>query len=600
MADEPEPPPPPEGDEEWWPGWPDINQMYRHPAFTVQRPHGGYIEGGDYTRGSTDADTPQTAIRYPISTNVPLPAAAVGQGILYTRPYDYHTVEIFWAIPGQVADKWAEMAIVRSAFGYPDTVNDGQTIYRGYRTTMFPPDGDVPDDFTAPALYDLRNPQMGGKGQLTSGRYYYYSLFFRVNLEWKRSFSSATLLPRNFGHSDHLWNSLPPYYQWTDNQQREGDGDLRRFLRVFGFELDQTREYVEQWQELYHVDFCPAPLLRRLGPNFDVRFESGIGEIRYRSLLAEIGLLYGIRGTRPCLEKVCEAVSKYECDVTQTGNLMTLPDDSDFFEGTGNWAGANPALTPGTVIGVGAGPVLTPDKVFFKISSQGAGLAHPAVQPPSGYGRGVMEVWTAEADELTDVFITCGAGIAYDVYTGKDPDNPDVDLPYGPRYIYPIQVGILSDVAGVYSFTCQIRMPVPYPIDIMLLWFDTHGAATTTSFIERTDSTATLAPPADTWTPFQVVGAVPDGAVYAVPAISFDARAAGPTAAISPIIYIAGAAVYNFGSAQRVSSEAPNPYLLMGDEMRRMGGPIATPPAPDSGQPPLPAPYPGYPLGEKK
>jgi hypothetical protein len=108
---------------------------------------------------------------------------------------------------------------------------------------------------------------------------------------------------------------------------------------VFGFELDQTREYVEQWQELYHIDYCPVPLLRRLGPNFGVQFESGVGDIRYRSLLSQIGHLYGIRGTRRCLERVCSAVSKYECDVTQTGNLMTLPDDSDFFEGVGNWDG---------------------------------------------------------------------------------------------------------------------------------------------------------------------------------------------------------------------------------------------------------------------
>jgi hypothetical protein len=245
------------------------------------------------------------------------------------------------------------------------------------------------------------------------------------------------------------------------------------------------------------------------------------------------------------------------------------------------------------VIGVGAGPVLAPNKVFFKSST--------TMQPPNGYGRGVMEVWTAEADELTDVFITCGAGIAYDVYTGKDPDT-GVDLPYDPRYIYPVQVGILSDVDGVYSFSCQIKMPVTYPVDIMLLWFDTDGAATTTSFISRTDANSIAPAVANTWTSYQVIGTVPDGAVYAVPAISLDARAAGPDSPldVSPIVYVAGAAVYNFGSAQRVSSEAPNPYLLMGDEMRRLGGPIATPPAPDSGQPPLPAPYPGYPLGEKK
>lgn len=594
MSDEPDPPPPSEGDEEWWPGYPDIGQMYRHPAFTVQRQIGGYVEGGDWTRGSTGGtDTPQTAIRYPISPSVTGTAAA-GQGVLYTRPYDYHTVEIFWGIPGKVADKWAEMAVIRSAFGYPDTVNDGQAIFHGYRTTMFPPDGDVPDDFLAPPLYDLRNPRKGGKGQLTSGRYYYYSLFFRMNLEWKRSFTSATLLPRNFGHSEHLWNTLPPYYQWIDDQQRDGEGDLRRFLRVFGFELDQTREFVEQWQELYHVDFCPVPLLRRLGTNFDVKFEShGIGDIRYRSLLSEIGLLYSIRGTRPCLEKVCEAVSKYECDVTQTGNLMTMPDDSDFFEGTGNWAGLNPALNPDTIMGSDV-TILAPDKVFFKSSDLQDLTSHPMMQPPVGYGRGVMEVWTTEADEVSDVLITCGCGIAYDVYKGKDEDGHDI-LPYGARYIYPIQVGILADNKGVYSFSAQIKMPVTYPVDLMILWFDTEGAASATSFIARTAANPLAPTTANTWTPYQVIGEVPTDAVYAVPAIYLSPRAHGPDSPqdLSPIVYIAGAAVYNFGSAERISSAPPNPYLQLGNALEWIGPPTATPP------PPLPSPYPGFPIGEK-
>ena len=86
---------------------------------------------------------------------------AAGRGILYTRPYDYHTVEIFWGIPGKVFNSWAEMAIVRSAFGYPATVNDGQTIFRNHQHDDVP--GRVcPKDFIfAPALYDLRDPTRG-------------------------------------------------------------------------------------------------------------------------------------------------------------------------------------------------------------------------------------------------------------------------------------------------------------------------------------------------------------------------------------------------------------------------------------------------------
>ena len=74
------------------------------------------------------------------------------------------------------------------------------------------------------------------------------------------------------------------------------------------------------------------------------------------------------------------------------------------------------------------------------------------------------------------MLLTCGCGIAYDTYTGKDAEGND--NPYGPRYIYPIQVGVLADADGVYSFSCQIKMEVPYPVDLMILWYDTDGGVT--------------------------------------------------------------------------------------------------------------------------
>ena len=300
-----------------------------------------------------------------------------------------------------------------------------------------------------------------------------------------------------------------------------------------------------------------------------------------------LGSCTRVRGTRPCLEQVCEAVSKYECDVTQTGNLMTLPDDSDFFEGTGNWAGINTALNPDTIIGSDV-TMLEPMHVLYRPTK--------AVPPPVGYGRSVMEVYTTEANETTDVLITCGCGIAYDTYTGKDSEGND--NPYGPRYIYPIQVGVLADADGVYSFSCQVKMEVPYPVDLMILWYDTDGGVL--DYIGKSTA-GPVAPPNTNWKAYQCTGTVPEGGVYAVPAIYLKTRVgSGAISGKSPSVFIAGAAVYLFGSAKRVSSEAPNPYLEMGNVMKRIGEPTDTPPAPDAGQPPLPAPYPGYQIGQKQ
>ena len=121
-------------------------------------------------------------------------------------------------------------------------------------------------------------------------------------------------------------------------------GYLQQFLSVFGFELDTCREFVESWQHVYDVDWSPIRLLRKLGQNFGLDYEQGVGDIRYRSLFSELGRFYEIRGTQTCLEGVIRRMSKYHTTVTAGSNLMLLPDDSDFYQGTGQLGRRAPRL----------------------------------------------------------------------------------------------------------------------------------------------------------------------------------------------------------------------------------------------------------------
>ena len=155
-------------------------------------------------------------------------------------------------------------------------------------------------------------PPLVDDGLLPTGRWYHYGLFFKISeVEWIQGMVDSTLLPRDFGHTEHLWDNVPPYYRWTDENSLVGDGFLKQFLSVFGFELDTCREYIESWQHVYDADWSPIRLLRKLGQNFGLEYEQGIGDIRYRSLFSELGRFYEIRGTNECLEGVIRRVSKY-------------------------------------------------------------------------------------------------------------------------------------------------------------------------------------------------------------------------------------------------------------------------------------------------
>lgn len=354
-------------------------------------------------------DVQKSALRFPTTTDFGI-EELTGTGVFYARPLDYGAVEITWGITLDL-NKWNEVAVVRSAMGFPATVNEGQTIFRATQAKLFPQgyttnkDADGKQPVEARKIYDPRDmPGVGTQVTLPGGFWYYYTLFFRSGTKWHKYMVTSALLPRNYHHAEHLFNNLPPYYQWTDEQMRggAGDGDLRRFLKLIGFDLDLTREYVQGWLDLYHTDFTPVPLLRRLGVNFGVPYEAGIGDIRYRGLISKIGFLYRSRGTARGLREMVVSVTKCSTEVTPSANIMLLPDDSDFFEGTGSWAGIHPT-TP-----------LTGMVVTNPLPASRVRLAHGVTTPPvpDNSGRGMMRMWTSKADATASVFITCGDGIA--------------------------------------------------------------------------------------------------------------------------------------------------------------------------------------------
>lgn len=301
------------------------------PAFTV-----GRVGGGDFVRGRPLER--QNALRYKVHKVVRNTASdkIAVKSSLTAVPTDYGKVELSWAWPTAYKD-WNEVSIVRSGFGHPSTVNDGMTVFRSTKDDypFFDSDG-------TPLTITIEDTN------LQPGRWAYYTVFFYIN-RWEPVMYAESLTPRNFDHYTHLWEGLPEYYRYVDSRFRGDQGFLQQFLRMFGFELDLTREYVETWQDVYHTDFSPFPLLRQVGLELGIGDEQGLGEIRTRALIGQVHELYDSRGTAAGLQLLVEAGSKYDTTVTMGRNLMLLPDDAEFVTGTGNWvlcdAGLNTRIT---------------------------------------------------------------------------------------------------------------------------------------------------------------------------------------------------------------------------------------------------------------
>jgi len=585
--------------DEWWP------ENYDRPAFQVQRQVYGAVEGGDYVRGSTQlkgtlsgaatalpsgpvegdmwlvgspvptaiptytppgtppppsrpaavgdvirrqgaawvnigpiAQSVSTALRYPRTDTGA--SSIAGTALMHVAPINYSTVQIEWGWPAAPNDDWLEVALVRSAFGRPSTVNDGATVYRR-----------VHADFVVNSV--VQDPPILLDEQLPAGRWYHYSLFFKVGpVEWVRGMVSSCLLPRNLQHAQHLWENVPPYYRWVDGQQSYREGRLRQFLNVFGFELDNEREFIESWQHVYDSDWSPIRLLRKLGPNFGVPYEAGLGDIRYRSLMADIGNLYKTRGTRPGLEHLVANMSKYQCTATAGSSLMLTPDDSDFFRGSGNWAGMHPQTNMGQTF-------LAPDKVFLDKAPVGE------VIPPKG--RGALKVWTLAADATTNLMITTGDGIRY--------PNNNAD-PTTMKEILPGSYGIPAYPRRSYGMSFAIRVSTsPLNVEACLMYFGKGG---TPFDLLATFKSPTVGISDTAWHDYTIKGTAPTGTAFVVPGIICSSRpAAGGS--VSPSIYVAGVMVYAAGDEGEVLAVPPDRYLTMGDPGELIGAASPAQPA---------------------
>ena len=427
---------------------------------------------------------------------------------------------------------WYEVALVRSGFGKPVTPTDGVTLFQASRKEFDSFDPNNHKVVPPPILYDT---------PLQPGQCYYYSLFFRTSrFDWTLGMAASVVIPKNYHHRDHLWNAIPPYYQTQDSNLREGNGPLRQFLGIFGYELDLTREYVEQWQNVYHIDKTPMSLLRRVGENFSIPYKGGVGDIRFRAMLAGLPEMLKMRGTPAALKQVIETGSKYKCDISVGSNLMLLTDDSVFTNGVGNWGVQHQ--------GAGVGwDTMTPQNVFMDNGGN---------QPPNPFGIHSMRVYTTEATETSNFAISCGCAVGSN---GRE------------KNIYPLTAGIPIEPGFQYGVSLQVfaELGSAVSVTISLLWFNKTGLPV--GFIGKSEKAAE-ATTANAWKNYFHQGVAPAGATYLVPALYFTGRSARPTAGRSWFIDVGGVIVYEVDKISEPKEYiSPDKYLTLGDPEEVLG-----------------------------
>lgn len=187
--------------------------------------------------------------------------------------------------------------VVRSSTGFPEAATDGVTVYE--ETNIDPTirniaiqtitDTNVPTGWVYYSLFGRYWDNNGG-----TGSYWYEKLA-----------SVETIIPTDYGSSTALWNRLPQYYRDNDSY-----GHLKKFIDIFGFEIDRTRSLIQSVMLGHDPNMAEAEGIDQLARL--VGLEVGVNDVgvsRVRALLHDIGFLRRRKGTVSAIVGYLKALS---------------------------------------------------------------------------------------------------------------------------------------------------------------------------------------------------------------------------------------------------------------------------------------------------
>ena len=220
-----------------------------------------------------------------------------------TKPggsYDLYTseVDLEWnleteLVVGSVTPAPVELHVVVNQYGEPLTVEDGVTVF---------------DCDSSNFVNNFRHSSTLYK----PGTWLYYGLFLRYEdlaSSWFERVANVYIqIPRYYQSLENLWQRIPEYYRALDYS--DANGDLRRFLSLFGWELDRVRTLIDSLVSINDPSTSPTPALDAVAAQLGIPTNSvEIGTSRLRNILANVFNLRQRKGTADGIASFIAAIT---------------------------------------------------------------------------------------------------------------------------------------------------------------------------------------------------------------------------------------------------------------------------------------------------
>jgi phage tail-like protein len=240
------------------------------------------------------------------------------------------TLEIF-VNPGDVAETLAGTVIVSTGHADGITANrfewlladanavvtsferiTHQDVMASWEETQNPDSGDFEGS--------LRILDQGLEPQII----YYYRAFVPLSIEQdiyqsERDWRAAAMSTTSYGLGDRLYRLLPSVHQYYDEPDpaQQGQGQLRRFLSIFGAALDQIRSSAEGLRSRHDLPEVNVKCLPHLAQWIGWQLDMTLDPQLLRNDIQQAPEIYRTVGTLPNLRAVVNRLTGWDCKIKE-------------------------------------------------------------------------------------------------------------------------------------------------------------------------------------------------------------------------------------------------------------------------------------------
>jgi hypothetical protein len=390
-----------------------------------------------------------------------------------TTPVGYSAIELTWNVPTSSAQaSWNAFRLVRNKYGYPLSIEDGDTIL-SYNTNV------------VPNSYIDRGSEPSNVG-LQPGTAYYYSIFvYSTTLNtWQLSGQAAGISVKSYA-GEAAVDLLPDIYRNNDLNTAfgsTGNPDLESFMLIFDYYLDFLKTLTDLAKSSYDTSKTFYPVIPVMFQQFGLTFEPELGYQRARSQLNNVSLINQLKGSVNGIKSYIKTFTGWSPIISMNKNIMLSSDDSSFETGTGNWAARD-------------------------TSSNGPTLSWSPAASITPYAESTLAL-TNPNSQLGSLSVKLNSA-----------SSPEITV----NYANPMLQGIPVLAGTVYTFSMYCySQTATRTMSTKIYWFDRKGILLSNTTASTATSTTTA------WgLRLTNSGTAPTGAYFAVPSITIQNGASG-------------------------------------------------------------------------